>query len=66
MKIFWRQLISKQNVHMYFTINLPAYFNESSWRGLSFRLLHDDRLSASAAAGEKRDICNYTFQITLQ
>ncbi len=50
---------------MYFNINLPAYFNEFSW-GLSFRLLHDDCLSASAAAGEKRDICNYTFQITFQ
>ncbi len=45
---------------MYFTINLPAYLNESSW-GLSFRLLQDDRLS-SAAAGEKREICNYTFK----
>ncbi len=50
--------------YLYFNINLPAYFNESSWQGLFFRLLHDDRLSASA--GEKREICNYTFQITFQ
>ncbi len=47
---------------MYFTIKLP-YFNESS-RGLSSRLLQDNRQSASDAAGEKRDIC--TLQISLQ
>ncbi len=44
---------TKQNVHMYFNISLSAYFNESSWQELSLRLLHDDHLSASAAAGEK-------------
>ncbi len=52
-------------MYTFFNINLPAYFNENS-RGLSFRLLHDDRLSANATAGEKREIRNYTFQITLK